>query len=280
MSDRVPPDAVGVGLDAYFARIGYSGPRAPTLEVLRALHALHPAAIPFENLDVLAGRTIEISPAAVDDKLIARRRGGFCFEHNGLFKRVLVAIGFEVDSLAARVLWMAPEEGPPRPRTHMALRVMIDGTPWLADVGFGGCVPTAPLRLDSEEPQETAWETFRILPSGAQRRLEALLDGVWRPLYELALSPADDADWELANWFVCSHPTSHFRTHLMGAFTSPEARYALRDGQLTIRRRNGEVERRELDAAQLQELLCTTFGLPAEAHWRHVPEQLIAPRKS
>ena len=73
-----------VDLDAYFRRIGYDGPREPTLDVLRAILALHPATIPFEAIDVLLDRGVDVSPAAVDDKLIARRRGGYCYEQNGL----------------------------------------------------------------------------------------------------------------------------------------------------------------------------------------------------
>ena len=90
-----------IDLAAYCARIGYSGPLMPTLVTLRALQELHPAAIPFEAIDVLLGRGVDISPQAVDAKLIGRRRGGYCYEQNGLFKRVLQAIGFEVEGLIA-----------------------------------------------------------------------------------------------------------------------------------------------------------------------------------
>lgn len=92
-----------VDLDAYCARIGYSGSRVPTLETLRALHEAHIASIPFEALNALLDREIDISPSAVDAKLIGARRGGYCFEHNALFKRVLQTIGFDVEGLIARV---------------------------------------------------------------------------------------------------------------------------------------------------------------------------------
>jgi N-hydroxyarylamine O-acetyltransferase len=107
------PGAPAVDLDAYFARIGYDGPREPTLDALRAITFSHPDAIPFENLDVLLGRGISILPADVDAKLIAGGRGGYCYEQNGLLKRVLQALGFEVEGLMARVLWMAPDGAPP-----------------------------------------------------------------------------------------------------------------------------------------------------------------------
>jgi arylamine N-acetyltransferase len=101
-------------LDAYFARIGYEGPRTSTLATLRALHELHPAAIPFEAIDVLLERGVDLSPEAVEAKLITARRGGYCFEQNGLFQRVLAALGFEVEPLIARAVWMAPPDAQAR----------------------------------------------------------------------------------------------------------------------------------------------------------------------
>ena len=122
-----------IDLAAYFDRIGYDGPSEASAQVLRDLHALHIASIVFEDIDVQLDRGIDIAPAAVDAKLIAARRGGYCYEQNGLFKRVLEALGFEVEGLLGRVKWMLPAE-PARGRTHMALRVIIDGQAWLTDV--------------------------------------------------------------------------------------------------------------------------------------------------
>jgi N-hydroxyarylamine O-acetyltransferase len=262
-----------IDLDAYCARIGYSGPRIPTIETLRALHALHPAAIAFENLDVLLDRGIDIGPAAVDAKLIGGGRGGYCYEHNGLFKRALTAMGFEVEGLAARVQWMSPPDMPPRPKTHMALRVIIDGTPWLADVGFGACVPTVPLRLDLAEPQPTAWETFRLIPAPGAVRVEAELGGRWEPLYTLSLHAVDDVDYELGNWYVSAHPTSHFRYTLIAARVTPEARSTLRNARLTVRRPDGTAVQQRLDAAGIERALAEDFGLAVEPEWRPILRQ-------
>ena len=142
-----------IDLDAYLARIGYDGPRTVELSTLRALHALHPAAIPFEAIDVLLDRGVDLAPQAVDAKLIHGRRGGYCFEQNSLFARVLTALGFQVEGLAARVRWNMAPDAPAQPRTHMVNRVEIDGVSWLADVGFGGCVLPAPLRMDTTDAQ-------------------------------------------------------------------------------------------------------------------------------
>lgn len=265
--------APAVDLDAYCRRIGYAGPLAPTLETLRTLQELHPAAIPFEALDVLTGRGIDISPRAVDAKLIAAGRGGYCYEQNGLFKRALQAIGFEVEGLIARVNWNAPADAPPRPPSHMALRVMIGGEPWLADVGFGSCVPTAPLRLDAREPQATAHETFRLVPAGGELQLEAEIAGRWAPVYRLLPSPMLDTDYELANWYTATHPESHFRHRLIVTRTTPEARHVLAGARLTVRSASGETERRFLDADGIEHELAARFLLPVEAEWRPVIER-------
>jgi N-hydroxyarylamine O-acetyltransferase len=265
-----------IDLDAYCDRIGYRGPRTPALETLRDLQALHLAAIPFEAVDVLLGRGIDISPAAVDAKLIGKRRGGYCFEQNGLFKRALAAIGFEVEGLLARVRWQMPEDAPPTPRTHKALRVVVDGAPWLADVGFGAAVPTAPLRMDSAEPQPTPQEPFRLLPSGAAGgwRVQARLGGAWTTLYDLLPEPQLDVDYEPANWFTATHPTSPFRRSLVVARTTAHGRSTLLDGRLTVRVPGGEVETRTvLDADGIERALTEIFGLPVEPAWRAVIER-------
>jgi N-hydroxyarylamine O-acetyltransferase len=265
-----------VDLDAYCRRIGFSGPLEPTLDVLRALTELHPAAIPFEAIDVLLGRGIDISPAAVDAKLIDRRRGGYCYEQNGLFARVLTAIGFDVEGLAANVRWMFDAGAAPGGLTHRVLRVTIDGTPWLADVGFGSCVPTSPLCLDTSEPQPTQHETFRILNMGPHKLLQALVEGDWKPVYSIAPDVWLDEHYELANWYTSTHPVSHFRHRLIVTRTTPEARHILAQGRLTIRRPDGTAEKRYLDADQIMEALKEVFLLPVEPEWRPIAERAAA----
>jgi N-hydroxyarylamine O-acetyltransferase len=265
-----------VDLAAYCRRIGYAGPLEPTLPTLRALHRLHPASIPFENLDVLAGGTVDLAPAAIDAKLVGRRRGGFCFEHNALLKRVLIAIGFEVEGLLARVRWMEEPGAPPRPPTHMALRVTIEGRPWLADVGFGSCVPTAPLRLDTEELQPTDFESYRIRGVEGGQRVEALIGEVWRPLYDFAPHAVADIDYEPGNWYVCTHPLSHFLTSLMVARAGLDARCTLRNSALTVRHRSGEVEERNLDRAGIEAALAEQFGIEVDPNWRPALERAAA----
>lgn len=268
--------ATHIDLDAYCARIGYDGPRTPSLETLRRLHELHPAAIPFEAIDVLLDRGINLDPAAVEHKLIGAKRGGYCYEQNGLFKRALLALGFAVEGLTARVCWMLPPDAAPRPRTHMALRVTIDNRPWLVDVGFGGTVLTEPLRLDETASQPTRHQPFRLRSQRNECRLEAWLGNRWAPLYELSREPQLDVDYKVPNWYTSTHPDSHFRHRLMVARTTPTARYNLQQNRLTIRHPDGHTERQLLTADAIEQHLATTFGLPVEADWRPVIERAAA----
>src|ERR1700693_5745426 len=128
----------GFDLDAYLARIGYSGPRRADVATLRAIHGLQPTAIPFENLDPLLGRPVALDLASLQAKLVGGRRGGYCYELNTLLAAALEALGFLVVRLGARVRWRAPPERPDGARTHMLLRVDLAEGPYLADVGFCG----------------------------------------------------------------------------------------------------------------------------------------------
>jgi N-hydroxyarylamine O-acetyltransferase len=273
--------APAVDLDAYFARIGYDGPREPTLAVLRAITQKHPDAIPFENLDVLLGRGISLDPATIDAKLITAGRGGYCYEQNSLLKRVLTAIGFDVTGLMARVLWMAPAGAPARPRSHMVLGVEIDGETWLADSGFGGCVLTTPLRLFSDEVQDSPNGPFRIVDAapelGVERQVQANLSGAWAPLYQVAKGAWADVDYEQANFFTYTHPSSHFTFSMTVGRTTPTARYAMKNNRLTHRDVTGAVvTQRDLSVDELETALRDVIGLPVEADWRPVLEKVVA----
>lgn len=260
------PAAGELDLQRYFARIGYTGTPGSDLDTLRALTELHPAAIPFEAVDVLLGRPIDLSLDAVQAKLIAGGRGGYCFEQNGLLKQVLATLGFEVEGLIARVLWMVPPDAPPLPLTHMALRVTIDGERWLADVGFGSCIAGAPLRFDAlGAEQPTRHETFRLTRRGTWTSLEAKLPDGWHPLYLLSPEPALDIDYVAANWYTSTHPASAFRRELRAAMTAPERRTTLMNNRLTVRHAGGRMERRFLTGPEVAEALVSTFGLRLDA---------------
>jgi N-hydroxyarylamine O-acetyltransferase len=251
----------GIDLDAYLARIGYAGARAATLDTLESLHALHPAAIPFENLNPLLGWPVALDIQALQRKIVAEGRGGWCFEQNTLFRCALEALGFSVTSLAARVLWNAPAGSPLGPRSHMLLLVDVGGRPYIADVGFGGNVLTAPLRLEARAEQSTPHEPHRLVPIENGFVLEVLLSGEWKQLYRFTLEPQFPADYEVSNWYLCHHPSSFFRQLLIGARATGEARYTLRNNALAIHARGSTEKRILADAASLRTSLETDFAL-------------------
>ncbi|HEY1259169.1 MAG TPA: arylamine N-acetyltransferase [Stellaceae bacterium] len=248
-------------IDAYCARIGYSGAREPCLAVLQALVAAHTVAIPFENLDVLLKRPIRLDRPSLYRKLVRERRGGYCFEHNLLLLDVLTRFGFRAVGLAARVQWgRAP--GAVGPRTHMLLRVDLPDSLYLADVGFGGLTPTAPLALAPGPEQATPHETFRLVAAEGEFDLEARLGGAWASLYRFSLQPQFPVDYEVANWFTSTHPASLFVNHLIASRATAGRRHALFNNRYTVRGRDGGIERKVLpDAAALHSILDREFGI-------------------
>lgn len=268
-------------LDRYFARIDYGGPGTSSLDTLRSLHALHPLAIPFENLDPLMGRRVALDLASLERKLVSGRRGGYCFEHNLLFGEVLRELGFSVTGLAGRVCWNVPESAS-LPRTHMALLVNLD-QPYVADVGFGGLTFTAPLRLEAGAIQETRHEPMRILRSEGGFLMQVLLHESWQSLYRFDLQPQLPVDYEMANWYLCSHPDSRFRKELIAARPDIRCRYALRNNEMTIHRIRGQTERRRLaSGSEIRRILEGDFrlALPEGEKLDPLLEQIAAGARS
>ncbi|TAL97974.1 MAG: arylamine N-acetyltransferase [Paraburkholderia sp.] len=249
-------------LDRYFARIGYAGPRTPTLDVLSDVQRLHAQAIPFENLDPLTGRRVSLELDDVVDKLVVRRRGGYCFEQNRLFAHALMQLGFAVTPLIARVLWGRDPDIVPA-RTHMLMRVDLDGEPWIADAGFGAATLTSPLRLIAGKVQQTTLEPFRLAnaPHGAFD-LEVQTGDTWAKVYRFDLNRVEWIDYEVGNWYTSTYPTSLFMTDLVVTRVVPEGRANLLDDRLTLRTKAGHVTERWLgDASELADVLRGLFGI-------------------
>ena len=254
-------DQPPIDLDAYFRRIGHAGPTKPTLATLAALQAAHVAQIPFENLDPLLGRPVPLDAAALQDKLVRRRRGGYCFEQNTLFQHVLEALGFLVTAYAARVVYRRPP-GIVAPRTHMLLRVDLPEGPFLADVGFGGPNPTAPLALRAGIEQPTALEPFRLLDLSGELALEIRQQDEWQTLYRFTIEPQYPVDLAMANWFVATHPESRFVNQLIAARSTATSRMALVDLDYSVHRPGCQPVRRRLpDGAAVLGALEREFGL-------------------
>lgn len=244
-----------IDLEAYFARVGYDGPATPTLATLSRLHALHAAAIPFENLSPFLGEPVRLDAASLQDKLVARGRGGWCFEQNLLFSYVLEAIGFELTRLAARVRWNVPANVI-SPRSHCLMRIPIEGRDYIADVGFGGLTLTAPLRLEAGAEQATPHEPHRIVASGSGYALETKVAGDWQALYTFELHEQQIADYEVSNWYLCHHPQSIFVNGILAARAGAAERHALRNTRYAIHYPDGQTERRVLSSAsEMREVL-------------------------
>lgn len=252
-------------LDATLMRLGLSAERLePTLEnldrlIVAALHHL-----PFENLDVLLDKPVQIEPDAVFAKIVEQRRGGYCFELNSLFARLLSSLDYRVTLLVARVRWGLPADAPLTPQTHLLLRVDLPDGAYLVDVGFGGpASPRAlPLRVNA------------VLPGGWRISTEADGDlamatrsaSGWQTLYRFTLEPQHWADYAMRNWYTATFPQSVFRHSLRVALSEDGARLSLLNGQFNRRGADGEVEQRSIASAdELLVLLRERFTLvPAE----------------
>jgi len=227
-------------LDAYLARIGYVGSRTPSLGLLNALTLAHTQSIPFENLDVLMERPIDLSASGIVRKLVHDRRGGYCFEQNGLLLLALRALGFDATPLSARARLERKRSEIP-PRTHLFVRVNLGGESWLTDVGVGGLSLTSAIRLEPDLEQITPHERRRIVRESGTYFHQALLGSAWCDVCEFTLEEMPAIDREVSNWYTSTHPASHFKGRLMVALAQSGGRrvtvrnneFCLRDGGLS-----------------------------------------------
>ncbi|MFM0689024.1 arylamine N-acetyltransferase [Paraburkholderia strydomiana] len=251
-------------LDNYFERIGYTGPRAPTLEVLKAIHRLHPRAIPFENLNPLTRRAVKLDLESVERKLVDDRRGGYCFEQNALLANVLVELGLQVTPLIGRVLWGREPDAVP-PRTHMVLRIDVDNEAWIADVGFGSVTLTSPVRLTPGLAQRTDLGIFRLADASHDALyLEVQArDQTWSRVYRFDLHPVEWIDYETSNWYTSTSPEAIFANNLIVCRVLDDTRLTLLNDQLNEREADGSIvrEQRLASADELAACLHDRFGL-------------------
>ena len=237
-------------LDRYFARIGMENRPEATPEGLAVLQAAHRQAIGFENLDIPLGRGIRIDGVSVFDKLVAKERGGYCFEQNRLYADALTALGIANRPLLARVRLGNPMGITP-PRTHVLLLVELDGRQWIADAGFGGSfVPPLPLE-DGAEATTADGAGHRLRKTGIAGSLvgEWLLEragpasatdgrsaphGDWQPQYTFDLGEVAPDDLEQGNHWTSTRPDTRFTTLRVASIALPEGFAALTDRQMTV----------------------------------------------
>src|SRR6516165_5022528 len=192
---------------AWLRRIGYDGSLEPTLSTLHQLILAHSHAIAYESLDIMLGRTPRLDLASLQEKMIARGRGGYCLEQNMLFRAGLRSIGFDVTSLQGRFVRGLAIDAP-RPAIHMVLQVNLPEGPYIADVGFGHLAPTCALRLELGLEQETPHERMRFVDVGGEPTLQAWVGGTWEHVYRVIPYPRYDMEAAIckilgATWQRC-----------------------------------------------------------------------------
>lgn len=252
-------------LTGYFERIGFSGSIAPTLETLSTLVELHAAAIPFENLSPLMGEPVRLERLNLQQKLIFDRRGGFCLEQNLLFLWALETLDFEsIDVLSARVI--AGADNPADPKTHVLLAVPLGANTYIADVGFGGNTPTAPIRLRKDVEQETPHGLYRVAGGDPEWRLEVKVGDEWRGLYVFDTNPAGPDDLQAMNDLVSGG--GRFTENVFAARAIKGKRLHLSNLTLRTHTIGGETETATFrSVAEVRDLLSGPFGIalpPAE----------------
>ena len=244
--------------DAYLKRINYSGSLDPSPETLRALQVAHLKSVPFENLSIHAGEPIVLEDSALFTKIVERRRGGFCYEANGLFAALLRALGFEVAMLAAGVAKKQGGFGPIF--DHMTLMVTLDER-WLVDVGFGESF-VEPLLLDSRVDQLQGTRAFRIVDDNEHLiLLRRNQDADWEPQYRFTLQPYSFADYEEMCRFHQTSPDSHFTKGRICSLATEDGRVTLSDMRLITTREQLRDERTLNDQEEYDRVLRDRFGI-------------------
>jgi len=274
------PDVWSVGvldLDAYLKRIGYTGSSEPSQASLAGLYRAHLAAIRFENLDVFLRGAVDVSLEAIQDKIVYRGRGGYCYEQAQLFGAVLERLGFGVERLLARV---GPDGPAARPRTHLTLRVRADGGVWLADPGFGSsppaplCLPHPPPlpplpplgRYRSGGPQEADGWVYEVVPDTEHGeevwKLREHQAGQWVTLHRWTDAVVQPVDVALSNHYTSTHPDSWFTWQPVIVKREPDAIISLLGRTYTVTRPGHAKTRAELTDREFAEALTGQFALP------------------
>src|SRR5215470_8145097 len=206
--------------DAWLARIGYSGSLAPTLDTLNRLILAHSQAISYETLDIMLGRPPKLDVTTLQKKMIAGKRGGYCFEQNMLFRAGLRSLGYQITSLQGRVVrGMAIDA--PRPAIHMLLKVELPEGSYLADVGFGNLAPTCALLLAPQIEQDTPHEVMRFVDVGGELTLQAQLKHGWEHIYRVIPYPRYDGEYDITNWYTGTHPETPYQGNIIVARPGP-----------------------------------------------------------
>ncbi|MDH4065168.1 MAG: arylamine N-acetyltransferase [Acidobacteriota bacterium] len=245
-------------VETYLARIGYAGPKTPTLAMLRSLHRQHMLAVPFENLDIPLGRRITLDISALWAKVVVSKRGGFCYELNTLFGWLLHALGYDADVLSARV-WTGTDFGPDK--DHMALLVHAGGQPWLADVGFGDSF-LEPLRLVPGTIQEDGLKSFRLLEDTSGWTMQVReRAGDWLPEYRFEVRAHRPESFAAMCDFQQTSPDSSFTQRAVCSRATEGGRVTVTHERLIVTTGDQRDETPLPDAAAFRDALAAHHGI-------------------
>lgn len=249
-------------ISTYLMRIDYTEPVKPDVQTLRGLQRAHMLHVPFENLDIGLKRPIQLSEEALWNKLVVQKRGGFCYELNGIFGRLLSEIGFDVTYLNARVYNHAGELG--IDFDHLALLVGFprQSTGWLADAGFGDSF-NEPLSFEEHWEQVQGLRAYRLEQTpGGYITLQKNYDGSWERHYFFDLQPRNfPADYEAACLYHQTSPESSFTRGSIISRATPDGRVSLEDGRLILTSNGLREERPIAGSEEYHALLKEHFGV-------------------
>lgn len=245
-------------LNDYFHRINYSGSTSADAATLHAIMRQQLFTIPFENLDVQAGKIVSLIPEEITDKILHHGRGGYCYEVNGLFAMALEKLAIPYRFVAARPMFYPAR----RPKTHMAIVAEVEGRQWLCDLGFGSYGIRAPLALDKLDTDiEQDFDRFRLSRHGnGEYLLQAKVEGEWRNQYGFDLTPQEWIDFVPANYLNSTHPEAIFVQKLLVIQHRPEGRQILLGDVLKTITAKGE-HQQQIAAEDMAHILQNQFAL-------------------
>ncbi|HUX91310.1 MAG TPA: arylamine N-acetyltransferase [Gallionellaceae bacterium] len=248
-------------LQNYFDRIAYHGDAKAGIATVAEIMRCQLFAVPFENLDVQAGKIVSLVPEEIVEKILNKNRGGYCYEVNGLFAMALHSLGIPYRFVAARPMFYPVR----RPKTHMAIVLKVDGEEWLCDLGFGSYGIRAPIRLNMIEAEiKQDFDTF-LLRKTSEREylLQALVEGEWINQYAFDLSEQEWIDFTPANYLNSAHPDAIFVQKLLAVLHNPEGREILFGDVLTTVVR-GRIQKQTIRPEDRELILRAKFRLNIE----------------
>jgi len=250
--------AENFSLQQYFDRIGFHGDAKADLATLSALMQHQIFSVPFENLDVQAGKVVSLVPEDIVAKIVGNRRGGYCYEVNGIFSMALAALGILYQYVAARPMFYPAR----RPKTHMAIVATVEGKQWLCDLGFGSYGIRAPMPMDAFDTEvQQDHDIFMLSKSNTgEIVLKAKVDGEWINQYGFDLSTWQWVDFAPANYMNSTHPEAIFVKQYVVVLHNPQGRKIL-SGDLFKNVVRGESEKHQISAQERPAILAEHFGL-------------------